>query len=248
VNAAVIARRLAVAVGLASLAGCGLNHLQSARTTPRGLTRTTIGLSAAHLGDRGYEYGAGLPAIPLDLMVRTGATDRVDFGFRTLIGIGVLGDVKWNLLDPARATALSLSAGLGWSADTEGWLIHVPLTVTASHSVLPWFTPYAAVGYGTFWANGYGNPRPGVTYASRTATGDGLVMLHAGVELSRATGRALLLEYTVGFPVVNDPGDFSRFGTNQFISIAFRTGQDGDDDDDLPPPPPESPLLPVPED
>jgi len=242
-----IAGRLAVAAGLASLAGCGVTHLQSARTTPRGLTRTTIGLGIGRLGDHGYELDGNVPAIPLDLMVRTGATDRVDWGLRVLFGIGMLGDVKWNLLDPARATALSLSAGLGWSAGPEGWLIHAPLTLTASHSVRSWFTPYAAVGYSTFWANGYGDPRPGVTYASRTITGDGLVMLHAGVELSRATGRAILLEYTVGFPVVNDPGDFFRFGTNQFISIAFRTGQaSDDDDDDGPPPEPEGLPLPDP--
>jgi hypothetical protein len=222
----VIARRLALAIAVVSLAGCGMTHLQTARTTPRGLTRTTIGMSLAHLGDRGFEV-AGVPAVPLDLMVRTGATDRVDWGVRLLLGIGMLGDVKWNLLDPSRATALSVSGGAGWSAEEAGWLIHVPLTVTASHSLRPWFTPYAAVGYSTFWVNGYGNPRSGVTYADRSWTGDGLLMLHAGLELSRATGRAFFLEYSVGLPVVNDPGDFYGFATNQFISIAFRTGQGG---------------------
>jgi len=221
----VIARRLALALALISPAGCGLTHLQSARTTPRGETRTTIGASLAHLGDRGFEVGAGVPAVPLDLMVRTGATDRVDWGLRFLFGIGMLGDVKWNLLDPARATALSLSAGAGWSAESAGWLIHVPITVTASHSLRPWFTPYAAVGYGTFWVNGYGNPQPGVTYAERSLTGDGLLMLHAGIELSRATGRAFFLEYSIALPVVHDRGDFYAFATNQFISIAFRTGR-----------------------
>ena len=50
-------------------------------------------------------------------------------------------------------------------------------------------------------------------------------MLHAGIELTRATGRALLLEYSVGLPVVNDPGDFYGFATNHFFSIAFRTGR-----------------------
>ena len=66
---------------------------------------------------------------------------------------------------------------------------------------------------------------PGVSYAGRSYTGDGLLMLHAGIELTRATGRAFFLEYSVGLPVVNDPGDFYGFATNHFFSIAFRTGR-----------------------
>ena len=108
-----IARRLALAFGLVLLAGCGVTRLQSARTTPRGDTRTTIGASLVHLGDRGFTVHGDIPAVPLDIMVRHGATDRVDWGIRLLFGLGLLGDVKWNLLDPARATALSVSAGVG---------------------------------------------------------------------------------------------------------------------------------------
>jgi hypothetical protein len=220
----VIARRLALTVGLTLLGGCGVTRLQSARTTPRGETRTTIGESLVYLGDRGFEV-SGVPAIPLDLMVRHGATDRVDWGIRLLFGAGLLGDMKWNLLDPARATALSVSAGVGAAVDQAGGIFHVPVTVSASHSLRPWFTPYAAVGYGAYWVIGYGDPIPGVSYAGRSYTGDGLLMLHAGLELSRATGRALLLEYSVGLPVVNDPGDFYGFATNHFFSLAFRTGR-----------------------
>ncbi len=216
--------RCVLAVGLTLLGGCGVTRLQSARTTPRGETRTTIGESLVYLGDRGFEV-SGVPAIPLDLMVRHGATDRVDWGIRLLFGAGLLGDVKWNLLDPARATALSVSAGVGAAVDQAGGIFHVPVTVSASHSLRPWFTPYAAVGYGAYWVIGYGDPIPGMTYAGRSYTGDGLLMLHAGLELSRATGRALLLEYSVGLPVVNDPGDFYGFATNHFFSIAFRTGR-----------------------
>lgn len=219
-----IARRLALAVGLTLLGGCGVTRLQTARTTPRGETRTTIGASLVYLGDRGFDV-SGVPALPLDLMVRHGATDRVDWGIRLLFGAGLLGDVKWNLLDPARATALSVSAGVGGAVDQAGGIVHVPVTVSASHSLRPWFTPYAAVGYGAYWVIGYGDPIPGVSYAGRSYTGDGLLMLHAGLELSRATGRALLLEYSVGLPVVNDPGDFYGFATNHFFSIAFRTGR-----------------------
>jgi len=200
-----------------------VTRLQSARTTPRGHTRTTIGESSVYLGDRGFTVGP--PPIPPDIMVRHGATDRVDWGIRLLFGLGLLGDVKWNLLDPARATALSVSAGAGGAVDSSAGLIHVPLTVSASHNVRPWFIPYAAVGYGTYWVIGYGNQTPGVSYAGRSYTGDGLLMLHAGIELTRATGRAFFLEYSVGLPVVHDPGDFYGFATNHFFSIAFRTGR-----------------------
>jgi hypothetical protein len=221
----VIARRLALALGLVLLAGCGVTRLQSARTTPRGHTRTTIGASLVHLGDRGFSVLGDIPAAPVDILVRHGATDRVDWGIRLLLGLGLLGDVKWNLLDPARATALSVSAGVGGAVDSSAGLIHVPLTVSASHNVRPWFIPYAAVGYGTYWVIGYGERTPGVSYAGRSYTGDGLLMLHAGIELTRATGRALFLEYGVGLPVVNDPGDSYGFATNHFFSIAFRTGR-----------------------
>lgn len=219
------ARRTALAVAFVLLvpAGCGVTRLQSARTTPRGETRTTIGGSLIYLGDRGFNL-EGVRPTPLDLMVRHGATDRVDWGIRLFFGLGLLGDVKWNLLAPDRATALSVSGGFGAGYDAAA-VLHVPLTVSASHSFRPWFTPYAAVGYGTYWIIGYGEPMPGVTFTSRSGTGDGLLMLHAGLELSRATGRALMLEYSVGLPVVNDPGDRYGFATNHFFSIAFRTGR-----------------------
>jgi hypothetical protein len=227
----VIGRRVAVAPVLGTFAallstGCGVTRLQSARPTPRGETRTTIAGSLVHMGDRGFDVG-GVKALPLDIMVRHGATDRVDWGIRLFFGIGVLGDVKWNLLDPARATAVSISAGAGGAVEASAKVLHVPLTVSASHSFRPWFTPYAAVGYGTYWIFGYGERRSGVSYADRWWTGDSLITLHTGLELSRATGRAVLLEYSVGLPAVNDPGDFYGFATNHFFSIAIRTGRNG---------------------
>jgi hypothetical protein len=202
--------------------GCGVTRLQTARTTPRGQTRTTIGASLVHLGDRGYRVD-GLPAVPLEVMVRHGATDHVDWGVRQLFGLGALADVKWSLLAPERRTAVAVSAGLGLAFDGAG-IIHVPLTLTASHALLPWLTPYAAVGYGTYWIFGYGMPDQTRSYAGRTGTGDGLLGLHVGLELSRASGLALLLEYSHVRPIVDDPGDFYSFATNQFFSIALRTG------------------------
>jgi len=49
-------------------------------------------------------------------------------------------------------------------------------------------------------------------------------MLHIGVEFSRASGRALLLEYAHARPVVNDPSDFYSFTSNHFFSIGLHTG------------------------
>jgi hypothetical protein len=203
-------------------AGCGVTRLQTARTVPRGQTRTTVAASLIHTSDRGF--GDDFPLTPLDLMVRHGASDRVDWGVRLFFGAGALGDVKWNLLAPERRTAISLSTGLG-AAYTGGGTVHVPVTISASHAVRSWFTPYAAVGYGVYWIFGYGTRDPAQSYAPRSGSGDGLLSLHAGVELARASGRALLLEYSYARPVVRDPGDSFEFAVSQIISIGFQTGR-----------------------
>jgi hypothetical protein len=207
-----------------------MTHLQTARTVAPGTTVVTLAASIADTSDRGTKVN-GVPIVPVDIMVRHGLSERVDFGVRTFLGPGLLADAKWSLLPPGRAAALSLSAGLGGAYDS-GFVGHVPVTLTASATPRPWVTPYVAVGYGTYWIFGRAPPDPTLptlpaqSYAPRTWTGDGLLMLHAGVELARASGRALLLEYTYARPVVDDPGDFYGFGTNQFFSLAFHTGRD----------------------
>jgi hypothetical protein len=211
------------AVLLASSQGCGLAQLQTPRTVPRGETQTTIATGLLHTSDRGVAL-LGIPLVPVEVMVRHGVTDRVDWGVRNFFGIGVAGDVKWSLLPRERRAAVSLSAGTGLSYDA-GVAWRVPVTVAASHRVLPWFTPYAAVGYGAYWIFGYGDGHdPYQSYAPRSWTGDGLLSLHAGVELSRASGRALMLEYTHARPIVRDPGDFYEFAVSNLISIGFHTG------------------------
>lgn len=220
-------RALLGTTGLAALglvAGCGVTRLQTARPVAPGETQVTIGTGLVDTGDRGTTVD-GVPLMPLEIMIRHGLSERADWGIRTFLGLGLLVDGKWSLLRPDRRTALSISAGAG--AATDGGIVaHVPVTVTASRSFLPWLTPYVAVGYGTYWIFGRSAPYLADNFAPRTWTGDGLLMLHAGVELSRASGRALLLEYTYARPVVDDPGDFYGFATNQFFSIAFHTGRD----------------------
>jgi hypothetical protein len=223
-------RPIAVSVGLvvvaSAAAGCGLTDLQTARTTPRGVTTTTV--AAGVLINDEDRLTRGVSGVPVDVMVRHGATDRLDWGVRLFLGLGALGDVKWNLLDPTRRTAVAISGGLGagWTptATTSAEIVHVPVTVSASRAFLPWLTPYAAVEYGAFWVFNYGTPNPNLQYAARTWTGDGVLSFHVGLELAGASGRAFLVEYAYARPVVDDPGDFYKFAVNQFISIGFHTG------------------------
>lgn len=206
------------------LTGCGLTSLQTARTVPRGQTQTTVAVSYL----RNDQPQFFVPYVPLDLMVRHGATDQIDFGARAFLGLGILGDVKWNLLPRDRRTALAVSVGAGGAAYPGSYkgteIVHVPVGVTASHAVTSWFTPYASIGYGAYWIFNYADRDPTMTYAARTGTGDGLLMAHLGIELSGVSGRALLLEYTYARPVVDDPGDQFSFTTNHFFSIGFHTG------------------------
>jgi hypothetical protein len=50
-------------------------------------------------------------------------------------------------------------------------------------------------------------------------------MAYVGVELRRASGRALLLEYGRLIPVVTDPGHRYEFMPTNLFSIGFRTGE-----------------------
>jgi len=219
----------AAALALLAVAGCGVARLETARTIPRGQTRTTVAASLVHTSDRGFTF-EGVPIVPLDVMIRHGATDQVDWGVRLFFGLGLLADVKWNLLPARSRSALALTAGVGGAVvpntGAQSWarMGSVPVTLTASHAVRPWLTPYAAVGYGAYWIFDYGARDPTVTYAPRSWTGDGLVTLSAGVELARASGGALLVGYSYARPVVDDPGDLYKFAVSHVMSIGYRTG------------------------
>ena len=220
-------------LALAVAGGCGVTRLQTARTTPAGETRTTV---AASLVTNDLRDQVWLNNFPVDVMVRHGVTPQTDFGVRLFFGLGALADLKWNLLRPDRKTALAVSGGFGAAADRtsvdEGGtssgttaILHVPLTVTLSRDLTSWLAVYGALGYGTFWIIGYGDRDPMMMYPDRTVTGDGLLSLHAGVELSTSTGRAVMFEYGHVRPVVNDPGDLYSFTSSHLFSIAFRTGR-----------------------
>lgn len=86
-------RRLAVLGVVLVPAACGVTRMQTARTVPRGETQTTWAASLVHEGDRGISAN-GIPLVPVDVMVRHGDTDRVNWGIRLFDGLGLLGDVK----------------------------------------------------------------------------------------------------------------------------------------------------------
>lgn len=221
--------RASVVGGLAvvAAAGCGMTRLQTARTVAPGTTQTTLASGLVHNQLAPFGERKHVPEIPIEVMVRHGATAQLDWGVRTFLGLGVLGDAKWNLLDHAWPTALALSGGLGAAVsgnsglDTTAKIASVPVAVTASHTVIPGLTPYGAVSYSAYWIFDYGTSPPHP--APRSGTGDGVLGLHVGVELAAASGRALLLEYTYARPVVDDPGDNYLFATNQFFMIGFHT-------------------------
>ncbi|MEO5769931.1 MAG: hypothetical protein ABIS92_16375 [Polyangia bacterium] len=230
-----------IAAGCGGLGGCGVSRLQTARTVRVGETRVTLAGSYVHNALVG-QRGASPTNFPFDLMIRHGATPHLDWGVRTFFGLGLLGDVKWNVLPPDYRTALAVSAGLAFAADPINdvdrgqsrlaKIAHLPLSVTVSRAVVPWFTPYVALGYGNYWIFNYA-PRPiepatTLLPAARSGSGDGVASLHIGVELSRASGRALLLEYGYSRPWgLHDLGDGYSFSPNHLFSIGFHTAGGG---------------------
>jgi len=231
--------RLALAGAVCWLAaGCGLAQLQTAKTTPRGKTRTTIGGTVITSGlDNARRVGFTAPEtispmfpLPIHLDVRHGVSDRVDFGVRLQWGaLGALADVKVNLLPPEGRAALALSGGVGgalWFNNDGFSILNVPVTLTASVEIEPWFTPYAAVGYRALWEWGADDPvMPGSQATSPRGAGEGWLAAYAGIELRRATGRAVLFEYGRFIPVTHDSGHAYWIAPTNLFSIAFRTGE-----------------------
>lgn len=220
------------------LTACGgFAQLQTAKTLPPGKTRTTIGGTVVTSGlDNARRVSFTPPQaiipmfpLPIHLEVRHGVSDRVDFGVRLQWGLGALADVKVNLLPPEGRAALALSGGVGgaaWSNNDGFYILHVPVTLTASVEVAPWFTPYAAVGYRALWEWGRDDElMPGSQATSPMGPGEGCVVAYVGIELRRASGRAVLFEYGRMIPVVHDAGHAYWIAPTNLFSIAFRTGE-----------------------
>jgi hypothetical protein len=235
-------RRSSLALALALLSsGCGFPQLQTARTVPPGATRVTIGKTVITSDLRNgrappsieprIEEAANPIVGPLEIEVRRGVSDQVDIGARLLFGVGLLADVKLNLLPREWPAALAIAGGVGGaigpasSSPSAAYIVHVPLSLLASVDLASWFTPYVSVGYRGFWMWGADDPTlPGTSYTSPEGRGEGLLMFNFGLELRRTSGRGVLVEYGYMSPLWSDPGHGYHFISSHIISIGFRTG------------------------
>lgn len=203
---------------------CGYGLLQTARTVPAGEVELEVGgglLSNALAEERAY----GSANLPLEVGARFGASDRVDVGARLFLGAGVLADAKVGLLDPASPFALAVQAGVGAARDLggDGAVLHVPVNLVASYDLGAHVTPYAALGWGSFWVFGRDPvvPDAGATAVARTGTGDGLALGTLGVEL-KVGPLGLLGEYRYWKPVLDDPGDGFGFVDEHLFLLGVR--------------------------
>ena len=224
-----LARGLAVLVSMLFFyTGCGLGLLQTAKTTPKGMLRVSGG--GGYLYNDNVEDGdPTLGNIPVQIALRYGVTDSLDVGARLFCLAGALADVKYNLMPSKSPLALSVWGGIGAAANvnvgakSEGWSLHLPLGVIASYELMGWLTPYAGLSYGFWWIFGRGGELdPNVRYASREGYGDGLLTITAGFEFRLGRRFALLLEYNLFEPVVDDPGDFYSFIRSHLVQVGFR--------------------------
>jgi hypothetical protein len=224
---------LALALALAPAVGCGYGHLQTARPTPRGAIDVAVG--------QGFVYnktiqmrrdaedggdGVSLSNLPIMINSRLGITDRLDIGLRLFFVGGLLADTKVNFLNPKSPWALSGSVGFGAAADlsTRGaYLVHLPLWLRASYDFKFGLTPYVALGYSLFWIYGRdADPMIGATYLDRSGSGDHLVTAAVGLQYRLGRHVALLFEYNLWQPVVDDPGDFFSFERSHIAIFGVR--------------------------
>lgn len=212
--------------------GCGLGTLQTAKTTPRGRFNTTVGGGYKHDANMDQREHLTVDNFPQFISLRYGVTHQLDVGARLFYLTGLVADVKYNLVDHRSDLAVSLQAGLGGVAsfsnfpvDPEyaGWMLHLPLTVLVSYRLLGRLTPYAALGYSFNWVFDRDEHRQaGERYAERAGHGDGVLTVAAGLELALTPTFAIMVEYDLYKPVVDDPGDFFSFVDNHLVLMGFR--------------------------
>ncbi len=216
---------IALLVGLPALfTACAITTPQTARTTPEGEWSVLIAAGAAlEDGERRAEWPHPIVS---QLAVKRGLTGSLEVGVATFMTLGLLGELKYNLMPPESAFALSLQSGLGLANPEPGaWILQVPATVYASYD-LAWFTPYVALGSGIFWMNGWlpaqEERKFGYEPLARDYLGDGLLLLRAGCELRVSEGTAFLLEGGRFVPLHSDPGDGYEFMPGYQLNLALR--------------------------
>ena len=99
-----------------------------------------------------------------------------------------------------------------------------PIGLISSYRFLGQLSPYLGFDYGFYWIFGrelkYRDPKK--IYAKRAGYGDGVGRLTAGIEWEASKGLALLFEYDLILPLIDDPGDNFAFITNHIIGLGMR--------------------------
>jgi opacity protein-like surface antigen len=210
------------------IGGCGVGALQTAKTTAQGSVDFTFAGGYVY-NEMVDERGNAPTNFPQHIGVRYGVTEQMDVGGGLFLLAGAVADVKYNLVHNRSPLAVSVQGGLGAAANidphdsVDGWLLHVPVTVRASYRLWDRLTPYAGLGYGFCWIfDRSADTQPGERYADRAGHGDGLLMVTAGLELALTRRFAVLVEYDLWTPVVDDPGDFYAFSDNHMAFVGFR--------------------------
>ncbi|MBN2498390.1 MAG: hypothetical protein JXR96_27615 [Deltaproteobacteria bacterium] len=210
---------------LALLSGCGLGLMQTARTTPPGELDANVAAGYVY-NQMIEERGHALTNFQLQLGLRYGVCEQLDLGASLFMGVGALLDAKYNFLPADLPLAAALQAGFGAARDigSGATVLHLPLRAVVSYDFLSgWLIPYAGLGLGLFWILGYGGEaHADGELVGRTGSGDGLIMLSAGLALFGGTACALYVEYSWWRPVLDDPGDRFAFADNHIFMAGVR--------------------------
>jgi hypothetical protein len=223
-----------IQIGMISLCicllGCGHGQFQTARTTPPGQVDITVAQLYVHNENVQERGGVSCFNFPQQVDVRVGLSEQVDLGAKLFFLTGALVDTKVNLIPTPNDFALALHGGVGAAAvdvlyeDDIAVVIHLPIGVITSYRFFGELSPYLGLDYGFYWIFGrkLEGRDPGKVYAEREGYGDGVARLTVGLEWEVSEGLALLGEYDILMPLVDDPGDNFAFVTNHIVGIGVR--------------------------
>jgi hypothetical protein len=212
---------------LAGAPGCGYAVFQTAHTEAPGAVSVSAGLSTVS-NELDDDPGAGrsvLTNLAGDSSVRVGITDQLDVGVAPFFVFGLRADAKLNLFDNAQPYALAPRLGVGYSAlDGSTYLAFAGLI--GSYRLGGWFEPYVSATLADYWVY-LDDPfqptlAPNERLAEREHTGNGLLQLALGAELSASKSVSFLFEYGRWLPIWNDPGDSYKFVENSLAGAALR--------------------------
>lgn len=223
-------KRVGLTALLFALIGCGYGQFQTARTTPPGEADITIAQQYVHNENVKERGGVDFSNFPSQVDVRVGLGEQVDLGAKLFFVTGLLADVKVNLIANSNDFALSPHGGIGLAYvdpmldESTALIVHLPLGLIVSYRFFDALSPYLGLDYGFYWIfdRELDYRDPDKDYAERAGYGDGVARLSAGVEWEVSKGFALLVEYDLLAPLVDDPGDNFAFVTNHIAGVGVR--------------------------